>query len=302
VTTVAAARSLDRIGKGIRGAPRDALVADVTPKESRGAAFGLRQGLDTVGAVLGPLAAAALLALTNENIRAVLWWAVLPAIFAVTILVLFVHEPERPAHLERPQEIGFRNVGALPFRFWMAAAFAAALTFSRFSEAFLLLRGESVGIGLAAAPFILALMSFVYSLSSYPAGWASDLLGRGGLLFFGIGFLVASHVVLSLAGSPLVLGLGVVLWGLHMGLTQGVLAALVADSTPVRLRGTGFGIFYTITGVAVLLGSAVAGVLWDMLGPSPLFILGAVFALFAVCLFPFLHMGWGRVPDDDDRI
>jgi MFS family permease len=207
-------------------------------------------------------------------------------------LVLFVREPERQAHLEPPREIGFRNAGALPFRYWMAVVFAAALTFSRFSEAFLLLRGESVGVGLAATPFILALMSLVYAVSSYPAGFASDRIGRGGLLFFGVGFLVASHVVLSLADNNVpMLGLGVALWGLHMGLTQGVFSALVADAAPVQLRGTAFGVFYAVTGFAMLLGSAVAGLLWDMLGPSPPFILGAVLALLAICLFPFLYFG-----------
>jgi MFS family permease len=300
VVTVAIARFLDRLGKGIRGAPRDALVADVTPRRLRGAAFGLRQGLDTIGAIIGPLAAVALLVATMEDMRAVLWWAVVPAVLSVIILVLFVREPERPQHLERDREIGFRDAGALPFRFWMVVAFAAALTFSRFSEAFLLLRGESIGIGLAAAPFILALMSFVYAISSYPAGFASDLIGRGGLLFFGIGFLVAAHVVLSLADNVLILGLGVVLWGLHMGLTQGVFSALVADAAPARLRGTGFGVFYAVTGFAMLGGSAVAGLLWDMLGPSPPFILGAVFALLAVCLFPFLYFGSGTPAREDD--
>jgi MFS family permease len=293
IAPVAVARFTDRLGKGIRGAPRDALLADVTAPDQRGAAFGLRQTLDTVGAILGPLAAAGLLLLYTDDIRAVLWWAVLPAIASVLVLVVFVREPETHRAVAKPKP-SFRNASALPAAFWWITALASLLTVARFSEAFLLLRGTSLGMDLSAAPVILAGMSLVYALSSYPAGAASDRLGRSSLLALGIVALAASHAALALAANTLVLALGVGLWGLHMGLTQGLLAAMVADVAPLPLRGTAFGVFYALTGVALLIGSAAAGLVWELAGAPAPFVAGAGLALITLLLMAPVRSGRQR--------
>jgi MFS family permease len=290
IAPVAAARFLDRVGKGIRGAPRDALVADVTAPELRGAAFGLRQAMDTVGAIIGPASAAVLLLIYADNVRAVLWWAVLPAALSFATLIIWVREPARPAARSglRPS---LRAAGSLPGRFWLITGIACLMTGARFSEAFLILRGGSAGLTLAAAPLVLVLMNLVYALSSYPAGAASDRLGRRGLLAAGIVALLLADLVLAFADTRLMLGVGVALWGLHMGLTQGLLSAMVADAAPVTLRGSAFGVFYAATGIALLAGSATAGLLWDSFGPTVPFLTAAIISGITLLLLPLAHSG-----------
>jgi MFS family permease len=279
---VALARFSDRIGKGIRGSPRDALLADVTPPEMRGAAYGLRQSLDTVGAILGPLAAAGLLIVLAGDLRTTLWFAVLPAILCVLTIVFLVREPEQPApsavaaQEARPSLAGLGRLGAGA---WFATVVAGVLTLARFSEAFLLLRGETLGLGTAAIPFVLVLMNAAYTLSSYPAGVVSDHVGRRGILLAGIATLVLADLALAAGGEGLVVfGAGIGLWGLHMGLTQGLLAAMVADAAPAELRGTAFGVFNLVSGIALLVASTVAGLLWDAIGPQAPFLGGALVA------------------------
>jgi MFS family permease len=286
IVPVAIARFADRVGKGIRGAPRDAMLADVTPEDQRGAAYGLRQTLDTIGAVLGPLTAAGLLILYANDIRLALWWAVLPAFFCILTIVGFVREPERGGASRTETRPSFRNVGELPFAFWIAAAIAVVLTLARFSDAFLILRGTSLGVSLVSAPMILVLMNIVYALSSYPAGELSDRIGRRGLLALGAIALVAGDLTLGFAANFAGLGFGIALWGLHLGLTQGLLSAMVADSAPPRLRGTAFGLFYALTGVALLAASAIAGVLWDTFGAGVPFLAAAAVAALALLLLP----------------
>ncbi|HYD29478.1 MAG TPA: MFS transporter, partial [Azospirillaceae bacterium] len=242
--TVLTARFVDRIGKGIRGAPRDALVADLTPPEARGAAYGLRQALDTVGAVLGPLVAVAVMLLTGDDFRAVFWLAVLPALLAVAVLAVGVPEP---AGLVATRGRGFplspaalRRLGP---RFWALVAVASVMTLARFSEAFLLLRAEDAGLPVAFVPLMLVVMNVVYTVTSYPVGLLSDRIGRLGLLGGGFAVLIIADVVLALAATPIAVFLGAALWGLHMGMTQGLLAALVADGAPKDQRGTAFGVF-----------------------------------------------------------
>ena len=273
------ARFLDRVGKGIRGAPRDALIADLTPAEVRGAAFGLRQSLDTVGAVVGPLAAVALLAAFAQDIRLVLWFAAVPAVIAMLILVVAVREPARPEE-ERAVRIPLRlsQVAGLSRVYWAVVAIGALVALARFSEAFLLLRAHDAGLTIALVPLVLAGMSIVYSLSAYPAGVLSDRLGRRGVFLAGLVVLALADVALAAATTvPLVL-LGSLLWGLHMGLTQGLLATMVADHAPAPIRGTAFGIFNLVSGAALLLASVVAGALWDIAGAPATFLGGAVFA------------------------
>ncbi|HEN8801026.1 TPA: MFS transporter [Pseudomonas putida] len=274
-----AARFVDRVGKGIRGAPRDALVADITPAELRGAAFGLRQTLDTVGAFLGPLLAIGLMWLTASHFQTVFWVAVIPACVAVYILVAFVREPETPT-MTRPVRapLALRELVRLGPAYWRLISLATLFTLARFSEAFLLLRAQDMGLAPLWAPAVLVLMALAYSLSAYPAGVLSDRVGRRGVLLAGLGLLMAADLLLALLPGWAGLTLGVAAWGLHLGFSQGIFAAMIADSAPANLRGTAFGVFNLLTGVALLAASVVAGLLWDGAGFQATFLVGAGFA------------------------
>jgi MFS family permease len=290
---VFAARFVDRVGKGIRGAPRDALIGDLAPRELRGASYGLRQSLDTVGAFAGPLLAIGLMFLFADDIRRVYAFAVIPAAVAVGILVLAVHEPE-PSRPAAPRRVPLRaaELRRLGMLYWQVVAVGGILTLARFSEAFLVLRAEDAGLDLALVPLVMVVMSAVYAASAYPAGALSDRVGRLGLLAAGGGVLIAADLVLALARgiAPVMIGIG--LWGLHMGLTQGLLAALVADSCPADLRGTGFGLFNLISGVVLLAASVLAGFLWARYGEPATFLAGA--ACTAVALIGLLLTGARR--------
>jgi MFS family permease len=283
VAAVLGARFIDRIGKGIRGAPRDALVADITPPAQRGAAFGLRQSMDTVGAFAGPALAVALMAVSGDNFRFVFWIAVIPAAAAVAVIVFFVREPERveATHVRR-SPISREQIRRLNRGFWGVVAFAAVLTLARFSEAFLLLRADDTGLSARYIPVVLIVMNVAYAASAYPFGRLSDRLSRRGLLAWGIALLVAADIVLAAADSPLMVMAGAVLWGVHMGATQGILSALIADRAPADLRGTAFGLFNLITGGALLCASLLAGVLWSQIGPAATFLAGASLAAVAL--------------------
>ena len=272
--TVFLARVLDRIGKGVRGAPRDALVADVTPLAVRGAAYGLRQALDSVGALLGPLLAFVLMGALDGDLRATLWWAVPPALLACVVLMVFVREPARPvaASTDTPRpRIDWHALGALGRAYWAVVGVGVIFTLARFSEGFLLLRAADVGIAVRDVPLALAGMSAVYAASAYPAGRLSDRLPRRAVLALGALVLALADIVLALADDTALLASGIALWGLHLGFTQGVLSALVADAAPAALRGTGFGVFGIATGVAMLAASVLAGGLWQFIGPAATF-------------------------------
>ncbi|OGA67545.1 MAG: MFS transporter [Betaproteobacteria bacterium RIFCSPLOWO2_12_FULL_68_20] len=283
VALVLAARFMDRVGKGIRGAPRDALIADVAPPELRGAAYGLRQALDTAGAVLGPLAAIGLMLWLASDIRSVLWAAVVPAVVAVLVLAVWVKEPE-DAHAPRPaaNPVSLDSLRQFGPRLWLIVALGAVLTLARFSEAFLVLRALDLGLALALVPAVLVVMNLIYTAVAYPAGIAADRGGRRALLFWGLAALIVSDLVLGAATSIGAMLAGVALWGLHMGLTQGLLATLVADAAPARLRGTAFGVFHLVSGGALLAASVIAGVLWSALGASFTFYAGAAFTAVAL--------------------
>jgi MFS family permease len=280
VPLVLGARFMDRIGKGIRGAPRDALIADVTPPESRGTAYGLRQALDTIGAVLGPAAAIGLMVLLAGNIRSVLWVALLPALLSVAVLVLFVKEGTPTTPSGKP--FSLEALDELPRHYWAVVGLGAVLTLARFSEAFLILRAQDVGLALSLVPLVLVVMNVVYSAVAYPAGVAADRGQRRGLLFWGLAALVASDLVLAASATPAALFAGVVLWGVHMGLTQGLLSTLVADASPAGLRGTAFGLFNLVSGAALLVASLLAGWLWSAYGAAATFYAGAAFTAIAL--------------------
>ena len=280
---VVTARFVDRIGKGIRGAPRDALIADLAPAELRGASFGLRQSLDTTGAFLGPALAIALMWLTADNIPLVFWVAVLPA-FAAFALVLFgVHDVPGDREMKRVRApLSRAELARLPRLYWGVVAIAAVFTLARFSEAFLVLRAQELGLALALIPLVLVVMNVVYALSSYPIGVLADRCDRGTLLGLGVVVLVLSDLALAFVGGLAGLALGVALWGLHMGMTQGLLATLVADAAPANLRGTAYGVFNLVSGLALLAASVVAGGLWDAFGSRATFLAGAGFAIVAL--------------------
>jgi MFS family permease len=278
VGVVVAARFIDRVGKGIRGAPRDALVADITPPAIRGAAFGLRQSLDTVGAFVGPLLATGLMLLWANDFRAVFWVAVIPGLLAVALLSIGIREPARTMPARATNPIRRAALARLSAAYWWVVAVGAVFTLARFSEAFLVLRASQLGVPTASVPLVMVAMNLVYAGSAYPFGKLSDAMSHRTLLALGLIVLIASDLMLARANGWVMLGLGVALWGVHMGMTQGLLAAMVADTAPEDLRGTAYGFFNLLSGVAMLASSAIAGVLWDAFGSALTFYVGAGFA------------------------
>lgn len=273
---VLGARFSDRVGKGIRGAPRDALIGEMVPSELHGAAYGLRQALDTAGAFAGPLIAIALMAALQDDFRLVFWLALIPGFLSVLVLVFGVREPEHEAtKLQAP--LKFADLKTAGAAYWIVVGIGAVLTLARFSEAFLILRAQTAGLALALAPLVLVVMNIVYALSAYPLGALSDRVDRKPLLVIGFAVLIAADVILAVASDIPTVMIGVALWGLHMGMTQGLLAALVADEAPQYLRATAFGVFNFVCGIALLLASLTAGLLWEMAGPYATFMAGATF-------------------------
>ena len=276
------ARFVDRIGKGIRGAPRDALVADLTPPKMRGAAYGLRQALDSVGALLGPLLAVVLMIWLSNDIRAVMWVAVIPAFIAVALLISYVREPERPRKAGRSTApLAIADMKRLPLSYWLVVLLGAVFTLARFSEAFLILRAQDAGLSLAYVPVVMIVMNIFYAGAAYPAGAAADRISQRTLLVLGLVLLIAADLALAFATSFHLVLAGAALWGLHMAFTQGLLSKLVADTAPSELLGTAFGVFNLLSGAALLLASVIAGFLWSIAGPAATFLAGAAFAAIA---------------------
>lgn len=279
------ARILDRIGKGIRGAPRDALVADVAPPAIRGACFGLRQSMDTVGAFLGPILAILLMLWFANDISLVLWFAVIPALLAVGFLLVGVSEPKHeagPHHFRSP--IRLSSLNQFSTAYWWVVGIGAVFTLARFSEAFLVLRAQQLGFSATWVPVVMVVMAGFYMLSAYPVGKWSDRISRTALLSAGLLLLILADLVLAYAESVTMVLLGVALWGLHMGFSQGLLAALIADTTPANLKGTAFGLFNLVSGIALLLASVIAGWLWQTYGAAVTFYFGAAFSTVALLL------------------
>ncbi len=285
VNWVLAARFMDRIGKGIRGAPRDALVADITPPAIRGAAYGLRQSLDTVGAFMGPLLGIALMIVFAGDFRTVFWFAVIPAFLCVALLVAGVREPVAPKRDGKTRaRIHWRTLRQLSRDYWWVVIIGGVFTLARFSEAFLILRARDFGLPDTYAPAVLIVMNVVYALSAYPAGRLADRMRHRTLLIIGLALLIIADLVLALAPGLGLVALGVVLWGLHMGLTQGLLATMVAATAPAELRGTAFGLFNFVSGLAMLIASVLAGLLWDTFGAATTFYAGAAISAVALGL------------------
>ncbi len=284
---VLGARLIDRVGKGIRGAPRDALVADIAPQALRGAAFGLRQSLDTVGAFLGPLLAMALMVLWANDFRAVFWVALIPAALSVLLLTFGVREPAQRRMGNGRNPIRKESLRRLSGAYWWVVGIGAAFTLARFSEAFLILRAQQGGLPIAATPLVLIGMNLVYALSAFPFGKLSDSASHVKMLAWGLALLIAADLVLAWSNHWGWIWMGISLWGLHMGITQGLLATMVAEVAPVDLRGTAYGLFNLISGVAMLLASVLAGLLWDSFGAPFTFIASALFSALALAAMMF---------------
>ena len=296
VDLILTARLLDRVGKGVRGAPRDALVADIAPSHLRGAAFGLRQSLDTVGAILGPLLAVGLMLLWANDFRAIFWVAVVPGLMAVGLLLIGVREPAHRQPSTGRKPIQWETLTSLRSNYWWVVSFGAIFTLARFSEAFLVLRAQHSGIPVAFVPLIMVAMNVIYACSAYPFGKVSDQMRHTRLLTLGLLVLIAADLILATNDQWVVILVGVGLWGLHMGMTQGLLAAMVANTVPADLRGTAYGFFNLASGVAMLLASVAAGMLWDAWGASATFLLGAGVTALAALLTLAAHRG-GKLRD-----
>lgn len=282
IGVVLGARLLDRVGKGIRGAPRDALVADLTPPEIRGAAFGLRQTLDSVGAMLGPLLAVGFMLLWADHFRTVFWIAVIPGAASAMLLAFGLREPASTRKEKRTNPIRRENLRRLTAAYWWVVTIGAIFTLARFSEAFLVLRAQQSGVAIALVPLALVAMNLAYSLSAYPFGKLSDRMSHRSLLAIGLGVMIAADLVLASSSHWLVILAGIVLWGVHMGATQGLLATMVADTAPADLRGTAYGFFNLVCGLAMLFASVMAGLFWDKMGAPATFYAGAVFCVIAL--------------------
>ncbi|HDR2682434.1 TPA: MFS transporter [Enterobacter ludwigii] len=282
---VLGARLMDRAGKGIRGAPRDALVADITPPELRGAAYGLRQSMDTTGAFLGPLLAVGLMLLLHNDFRAVFWIALIPGFLSVALLYFGLKEPKTPVEHKRTNPIKRENLTRLGKSCWWVIGLGAVFTLARFSEAFLVLRAQQSGVPLALIPLVMVVMNVIYSFSAYPFGKLSDGMSHTRLLQWGLVVLIAADIVLALSTHWTGIIIGVALWGMHMGMTQGLLAAMVAKTAPADLRGTAFGLFSMVSGVGLLMASVGAGAIWELWGAEYTFYAGAV-----ICLLTLLYL------------
>ena len=285
------ARLIDRVGKGIRGAPRDALVADVTPPELRGAAFGLRQSMDTIGAFLGPLLAVGLMLVWNDDFRTIFWIAVIPGVLAVALLFFGLHEPKTPVEHKRTNPIKKENLRRLGKGCWWVIGLGAIFTLARFSEAFLVLRAQQSGVPLVLIPLVMVAMNLLYFLSAYPFGKLSDRMSHTRLLQWGLVMLIGADIVLALSTHWAGMLLGVALWGVHMGMTQGLLAAMIAKTAPADLRGTAYGIFSLVSGVGLLVASLGAGAIWETFGAEYTFYAGAV-----ICLVTLVYLR--KTPDE----
>lgn len=282
------ARFADRVGKGIRGSPRDAMIADETPPEIRGRAFGLRQSLDTAGALLAPAVAIGLMWLLMNDVRAVYWIAIVPAFLSFLLAWLALREPATKQPMSKPAPFfrGFRDLDRATRRL-LAVGFL--FTLARFSESFLILKGIEVGLNETFSPLTLVLFNLSYTVLAYPAGSLSDHMSPRSILMVGMGVLIVADLILAQTMGYAGLAVGVMLWGAHMALTQGIFSRMIADSAPDHLRATSFGAFWFVTGIATLLASLAAGLLWDRDGSGATFLMGAGAAAVALAMLSLLR-------------
>jgi len=282
---VVVARIIDRLGKGVREAPRDALMGELAPASIRGMCFGLRQSLDNVGAFIGPSLALIVMLLFVNNFRSLFWIAVIPAFLSVIFLIIGVDEPKKDGWKSQPTKLSLKEIGNLSPRYWLVVAIATALMFARFSQAFLILRATTVGMSFAMTPLVIIIMNIMSASSAYYVGYLSDKMNRLFFIVAGFVVLIASDVILGYASNPWHLIAGVTLWGFHIGLTQGVFDTLIVDTTESHIRGSAFGIFNFICGIALIISNVVAGWFWQRYNPATTFFVGAGFTIVALIFF-----------------
>jgi MFS family permease len=288
VATILFARFADRLGKGLRDAPRDALIADELPVRTRGAGYGLRIALFTIGCVCGPLLASLILFASGDDFRLVFWIAVIPALLSVAVLVFGVAEVRQD---NGDLTFALRDLRRMPALLWGTIAVATMLALARFSQAFLLLKAKQVGVDAAMVPLFMTLMGLVYGIAAFPCGALADRIDRRVQIRVGIGVLFGCYLVLATATDPWQAALGAALWGLQMGIIEGLMAAAISDAAPANLRGTAFGLYYFCTGLASLAASVAAGILWAQGGPALTFTIGAAVAVLAGAMAFFVPMG-----------
>lgn len=265
-------RTLDRLGKGVRGAPRDALMAMDVPPEKRGQAFGFHRAMDTLGAVIGPILAAVLLQLYQGELRAVFAWAILPGLLSALLSILLVRERPAPAQATRPPRL---TLAPFDRRFKRFLIVLVLFTLANSSDAFLLLRAQTSGIPLALTPLVWLVFNVVYALGAGPAGWLSDRLPRKRMLIAGFSVYSLVYLGFTLLTDAWQIWPLFAFYGLYYAMTDGVGRAFTADLTPAELRGTAFGLYYAATGLALFPASVIAGLLWDHIGPWAPFAFGA---------------------------
>nr|WP_200892490.1 MFS transporter [Aliterella atlantica] len=289
---ILAARMGDRMGKGIRVAPRNALVADATPEHQRGAAYGLRYTLDTIGALLGPIVATILLAVSRQNTRLVFWAAMIPAFLAVGLLIWGIQAPPfaQPSSKSKASGLRWQSLQQLGVNYWHLVVVVCLFNLGNSSDAFLLLKAKDVGISFTAVPLVLTAIHAGSAVSAYPAGWLSDRLSRRNVFLVGLGLFALTYGGLAIARQPWQVWLLLGLYGLYQGITQGVLLAMVAATITPMSRGTAFSFLSLVAGFSLLLASLLAGWLWQQIGSWAAFGLGSASAIAAILYFiVFLH-------------
>lgn len=256
------ARATDRIAKGIRTAPTDALIADIAPKQYVGGAYGVRQSLYTLGAVVGSLIASFFIYISNNNYRFVFTLALIPAALAVVVAYKYVHDACDYKE-KQTTRLNFSDLKDLPATFWHVISVSSVLMLARFSESFLSLRGRDVGITLAAIPLLMVGYEIMHSIMALPIGKIADRHNRKKILLCGIFVLMLTNFTMVSSNSVMAVTACFFMAGIHMGMTQGLMSTLIAENTTQRLRGTAFSIYYFTTGVAVFIANPLAGFLND---------------------------------------
>jgi MFS family permease len=285
-TWIFVARFVDRLGKGIRGAPRDSLIADSTSTKIRGTAYSLRQTLDTLGAVLGPIFAIIILYLTTNNFRLVLWFAVIPAVLCIVVLIFGVKESTLKKNISRKKSYFlFENFLKITPVIWLFFLTVFILNLGHFSEAFLLLRSQEIGLKVSFIPVVFVVMNVAYAIVAVPFGHLADRGGFFILIVCGFLILVLADIILALTNSVGWMFVGIIFWGIHLGMTQGLLLAMISKLSPLELRGTSFGLFHAISGVALLTASLIAGYLWQYYYSGLIFFVSAIITLVGITTF-----------------
>lgn len=279
------ARFIDRIAKGVRSAPTDALLADIGTKKNYGSVFGIRQALYTLGGVCGALAASICMLASHNSYRVVFIVAVIPALISLWICISFITNPSPEKDNGKNKKLwNVKDIHLLPKEFWFLLIITLFIMVARFSEAFLTLRAKELSWPLAMLPVLIIIMDLVHAGVALLCGSWESKFSKQFLLLIGMVFFIAANIILALATNGFFVVSGFILVGVHMGITQGLLRALIAESTPAHLRGTAYALFYLVSGIAVLAGNGAAGFCADSYGLFSVFIFGGSFTCISFLL------------------